>query len=667
MSDWQDPYPADESEQTPLSEAEQPNDSAGDRPQGYGALSDVDAGLVPADQAPQGPTSSNKPESDPEQTVSPEPAPSSMSDEEAKTVTSLVEAIESRMEEVRRLGEDMHKRESSMTERVVDLDRKSAEMSAKMAALDAERSQLAAKESALREQSESLTKKENEIQRRMEEAEARLSSIEAREAELASQDADLCSRAQSLESQASTVREQDESIASREQAIDGRAHAVEEAEREIESLKAELASEREKIREMAVKLKQEHAALTEMKSAALEDNDRSLEERERDLAQLRASLDIEHQRLEEQWREFEAQKAGLLDGSTPALTSFEQQQQFEDRERELEESMASVSNERERLEAMAQQLQIDREEIKRERSACEGDRDRGAAMAAIGAAMDKTIQECQIRRERLRGVHSALKIREEKLHKAREIIRGRHKECERILAMRDRVTKAQEEVEAEREAVTRQADRSRVAGVMLKLVIAVAVLGGLSWAVADRIAPTTDLVRATIAAQGVTAEEDIAKDWNFYGESLSMDPRLIEETAARLKRRGVEELGSPGPLAAYFKDSLNIDSQRPGELNIALKGPGGGATQRVLETYLASFVAIANDATGQVAGQPSTVVSVNAKVDGPPLTDDRLQWAGVMWGSSTLLLMLIGWALWSRLAAATRRTEVAGASAFGVG
>lgn len=640
MAEWRDPYSADKPEQEDAR-----------APEGYGTLSETDAGLAPTNT----------------RTSAQSPTPSVRGQDDPIAVSSLVQAIEARMDEVRRLGEDLSQRESSMTERVVSLDRQSAEMSAKLAALDAERAQLAARESSLREQSDKQTKQESELRRRMEEAEARLASIEARESDLAQQDAALCNRAQTLESQASTVREQDQSISTREQSIDGRAQAVEESEREISSLRAELHAEREKLREMAKKLKQEHAALAEMKSAALEDNDRSLEERERDLAQLRASLDMERDRLEDQWRDFETKKQNILDGGAPAITSFEQQQQFEDRERELEEALSNVANERDKLDEMTSQLQTERESVKRERSVVEVDRDRGAAMAAISSAMDRTLEECRIRRERLRGVRVALREREAKLNKAREIIRGRHKECERILAMRDRVARAQEEVETQRETISRQADRSRVAGVVLKLVIAVAILGGLSWAVADRVAPTMDLVRATIAVQGAGNDAGAVAEWAMYSQSLSMDPRLIEETAARLKRRGVEELATPGALDAYFQESLNIDSQKPGEMNVALKGAGGGATRRVLETYLAAFVAIANDARGQHANQASTIVSVNATVDSPPLQDDRIRWAGAMWGGSTLLLMLIGWALWSKLASSAGRTESAGTVAFGAG
>ncbi len=652
MSDWRDPQPTDGPDQ------DRPLDETPDS-EGYGTLSEADAGLAPAESPPAG-TSLSAPESAPETPVN---------NEDSEAVTSLVHAIESRMEEVRRLGEDLSDRESSMSARVVDLDRRAAEVSAKLASLDADRAQLAARESAVREQSESIERKETELRRRMEEAEARLNSIESREKDLADQDAALCNRAQSLESQASTAQMQDQSISNREQAIDGRARAVEDAEREIESLKQELESEREKLRDTALRLKQEHAALTEMKSAALEQNDRSLEERERDLAQLRASLDMERDRLEQQWQEFEANKASMLDGGAPAITSFEQQQQLEDREQELEDARLNVETERERLEEMAEQLHNDRASVQRERSTVEVDRDRGAAMAAIGAAMDKTLEECQIRRDRLRKVRIALRERSAKLDKAREIIRGRHKECERILAMRDRVARAQEEVETQREQIGRQADRSRVAGVLMKLVISIAILGGLSWAIADRVAPTMNLTQATISAQASNGalDESAQTMWTQYCESLAMDPRLMEETAARLKRRGVEALATPGAVSAYFDESLNVDSQRPGELNIALKGEGGAATRRILETYLASFVAIANDAKGQQLGQASTIVSANAAVDATPLRDDRLKWAGAMWGGATLLILIIGWALWTRLAVSASRSENIGSGAFGVG
>jgi len=638
MSEWRDPHRSDEAElgAPERAEPEQPE---------YGMLSDSDAGVGEGSETVTGAGPARDDRN------------GQMQDPEA--VASLVEAIEARMEDVRRLGEDLSRRESSMSERLIDIDRRAAEFAAKMSSVDAERARVAARESELREREEASEKKEAELKRRMEEAEARLASIEARESELADRDTALCDRAQTIEERASTLHEQDSTIADRAQTVDERARALEEAERENAALRQELEAEREKLREAAQKLKQERAALAEMKSMALENSDRSLEERERELAQMHASIEMERERLEDQWREFEAQKQSMLDGSAPALTTFEQQQRFEDRERELEEARSAVEAERERLETMTDQLRSERANVKRERSSVEVQRDRGAAMEAMSAAMDRTIEECRVRRERLRRVRIALREREEKLNKAREVIRGRHKECERVLAMRDRVSRAQEELETQRAVIERRANRYSAVGALMKLTIAIAILGGLSWAVADRVAPTTDLVRATIAAQSADGALDAesAQTWAAYCASLATDPRLIEEASERFRQRGVEELSNPGAVKSYLDSSLDIDQLTPGELGIAIQGEGVAATQRVLETYLAAFVSIANDARGLRADQMAPVVRSRPAASGPPLRDDRLLWAGVMWGGSTLLLMMIGWALWSKLASSARRSS----------
>ena len=76
-----------------------------------------------------------------------------------------------------------------------------------------------------------------------------------------------------------------------------------------------------------------------------------------------------------------------------------------------------------------------------------------------------------------------------------------------------------------------------------------------------------------------------------------------------------------------------------------------------LRAFAAAFVAIANDARDRKVDQPATFVSMNATPDARPLRDERLKWAGAMWGGSTAVMLLIGWLLWSRLVKERRGSD----------
>jgi hypothetical protein len=263
----------------------------------------------------------------------------------------------------------------------------------------------------------------------------------------------------------------------------------------------------------------------------------------------------------------------------------------------------------------------------------------------------------------------ALRQRAGKLSQAKEAIDAKQKEVERILQQRQTIVAARTELQDREKKLASKAGKSRGLAALFLGVIAVLGLGVMSWAVVDRIFPATYAASATLAADdsagALNAEQQEA--WMAYVEQLANDPRLMEVASNRMRRRGMIDLGSAGALSARLAQDLDLSSSSPGQLTLTLKGEGADRTQRLLDTFVASMVSVANDARDRRMDGASTIVAVGATVDGEPIQDPRLIYAGIGWGASTGILFFLSIALLVRLTIAKRKFEQENAQMLAVG
>lgn len=276
--------------------------------------------------------------------------------------------------------------------------------------------------------------------------------------------------------------------------------------------------------------------------------------------------------------------------------------------------------------------------------------------ASRAARADAGLQK---RRERMSRCRVLLRERASKIRQASEMLKARHQQYEQVLSMRGEVITAKRAVDALQKKVQASSARTRAAAGIFYLAGLIAVLGALSWAVTQQLVPATYVARAVIGpeARGRILSETELADWQSYHDTLVSDPQFLEVAAERMGRRGIATLATAGDLNAELDKSFDHQSSKDGELVLELRGQGADRTQRILDTFVTALVSQANAGREHRSDGASTTVIEPARCAAAPIEDPRPIYAAGLLGGSTVVFLLLGGVIWSRLAAAKQRFE----------
>lgn len=257
------------------------------------------------------------------------------------------------------------------------------------------------------------------------------------------------------------------------------------------------------------------------------------------------------------------------------------------------------------------------------------------------------------RRQRLANVRRALRERAQRLERTESVLEERAREADLVLANRREISKAAAALQKREQRVVSLLARNKTLTVLFYSVATVAIVGVLSWALADQIAPARYAVTAEIRAdgRGRTLSPDELDEWQRYHEAVLSDPALIELASDRLGKRGIAELSRPGDLTARLKSDLSFESAEPGRIVLELRGDGAGVTKRTLDTYAVSIVSLANGTKDQRAGGAGTKLTADATVEPDTLADERPVYAAGIGGGGLLFVGVGGMVLYRRLRA----------------
>lgn len=264
------------------------------------------------------------------------------------------------------------------------------------------------------------------------------------------------------------------------------------------------------------------------------------------------------------------------------------------------------------------------------------------------------------RRRRLAKQRRILRDQSVKIRRATEALRDRLEQCDQVLQKRAELAQAYHAIVEMRQRNAKREVRGGVVFGVIGMMAVVGMVGAVSWFVAGRIAPGEYAASAVIAGQGgpreVLSEAD-AEAWQSYMVNLSTDPRFLEQAAERMKRRGITTMGTAGELGREVKDRLVVETPSPSEIRLEWRGEGVGRTQRVLDTYAVALAAVANQNRARRGDGATTVITSEAVAGDEPLDNTRIETAGMIFGGSTGLTLLLGGVLWRRLSAAKARFE----------
>lgn len=419
------------------------------------------------------------------------------------------------------------------------------------------------------------------------------------------------------------------------------AKAKEAARNEVErrgsalaELEAELEAARREAREHAERAgKAERAAASTISPERLAEQEQLVE---RLRGELKEAGDV-NESLRRRVEDAEA-RGGGADAEAPARVAA--------RDREIEE----LTRRLEEAEFKAMQVA---EELEAARNGCGEAETAGVEGGAPPRALSSS------RRERLRRYKSLLQAQARKIVTAQTALQKRHTDCEQVLAQRARLAAVAADVARREKKLASTGARSGAAAAVLYAVATLAILAVISWQVAAGVWPGTFIASATLEADthGRTPTENELATWQNYHAELLDNPALIEMAADRMARRGLVAYGSPAELRSKLQKDLYHQTPQPGVLTIELKHEGADKAKLVLDTLVTSIKSVSDAQRDQRPDDLGVIIAQAAATGSSPLSDSRLENAGMILGGGALAAGLFGMVIWSRLARAKHKFE----------
>ncbi|MBY0261347.1 MAG: hypothetical protein K2Q20_03340, partial [Phycisphaerales bacterium] len=127
----------------------------------------------------------------------------------------------------------------------------------------------------------------------------------------------------------------------------------------------------------------------------------------------------------------------------------------------------------------------------------------------------------------------------------------------------------------------------------------------------------------------------------------------------RMGRRGLDQLATPVDLKARLDKDLYVQSAKPGNLTIELRGEGAEKSAMVLDTLITGYKSVSDQMRAERSNDIGVVIAQAATPGTEPLMDKRLEKAASVFAGGLLAVGLAGLIIWSRLVRAKRQFEQA--------
>ncbi len=502
-----------------------------------------------------------------------------------------------------------------LRERIAAADAEQAKAQELAAAVEGANKQLAQRETGLAQRESVLTRRETEVGER--ETKLKAAEVQAKDRDRKSQEAAARSAAAHAEAANEAAARASEAVAATERA--------EAAEAELERLRAELDGSGRTVSEESRALK----AQLEATAARADQASAQAEAAKAEAANLRDQL---------------------ANAKSAAATSQSGDEALLASAVELESRVAGLH---EQVAKRDQAIELLRDKL--------ADVTARAGQSQGDGADDGRGPSSAVRRRRLSRYRQLVQNEARKIVAAKDVLSKRQAECESVIAQRAKlVQQAQALAHREAKMHSRRSVVEATAAVCFAMG-AVLLVAALSWGAVSQIFPATYIASSVVSAEsrGGGREPDLAA-WQAYHEALVNDPRLMEEGAERMARRGIESLAKAPALTARLKTDLMLTSDHPGMLRLELRGQGAERTARELETFATALVAMANAARESRADGAGTAQTQPSTSGNEPVKDERFMYTAGFTAGGTGLAAIIGLLAWTQLTRAKRRYEAAG-------
>ena len=257
-----------------------------------------------------------------------------------------------------------------------------------------------------------------------------------------------------------------------------------------------------------------------------------------------------------------------------------------------------------------------------------------------------------LRRQRLQRMRRAIRDRSRRLNKARDVVKQQVHQVRESEEDKRTLLDVRRNLEQAEQRMIRRWARSNTITNLFFLVLTLAILGGVSYFGVMTFWPTAYTARATIEAKGKPGfplTETQTSLWQTVHEQMLMSDTVVNGVAERMRQRGNMDLAEPARLKAFLEANLVSASTAPGSISLELTAVGRDEAQRLLETYAIGLVSASNAERGRRTDGATSTLSVPVAVDPIPARDNRVQVAGIAFGSSVAGLLLLGLPIYLRL------------------
>lgn len=551
-----------------------------------------------------------------------------LADMEAERQSAQVAVLRA---ECAKLQTELSEREAGLESRRIELDRREADLSAahdaRQSGMEAESRRLADAEGRLGEARVQIERERAEIgleRGRIETRAEEIARAESRAAELSSACKEHERRVEELLAQVVQATEQRETARADAERLRLNAATLESrcqrAEKSLEDFKAQMAGDAaaaaEPLARLTRELEEAAAERDDLRRRAVEATDRlkAMEARQRHDRELISS-------------------------------------EAEVREQALAALRAGVSELESRLAESQKQLGIE----KRRADELQGRAPAGEAQCGVSGP---DAARLEARRRRLAQYRRAAAGHAAKVRKAGEALQRRYEMCEQVLGQRADLAAAKQALGAAHAVIERRRAGGRAVGVVFFLVLTLATLGALSWALAWSFFPGSYVAHVTLRADNPSRELNAAElaAWTKYHADQLSDPQFIAVAAERMMARGLTALGTPGALTERMSADLRHGSAEPGTIGLELAGQGAAPTTRELTQVAAALASFANDRRFTRADGAATRVDGDVGIVGP-FDKSRVFGAGGIFGVLTVLVLGLTGLIWHKLSSAKTMFE----------
>jgi hypothetical protein len=422
-------------------------------------------------------------------------------------------------------------------------------------------------------------------------------TVEAMIADLERRSSDLVANGQQLDARRAEVESHAAAERARELGFQQRDSSLIELQANVERERAELAAERDGLRARAESLEQAAAAAAAAVPAAPIDTGLSEAERH-ELADLRKQL---------------VQREDALRVLADRLMRAEErslQHQAEENQRQFAEAEA-----------------LSRSDAARD----------GAPPVSSDEAFANAL-----RRARLARYKQLLNTQSKKLLRARDGLAKRQAECDQVLSLRSQLAERAAALSARENALQLKSQRSTAAVIGVCAAAALAMVSGLAWTAAGKVAPSRYAATAILAASTPDREpaEGELDSWTQSYQELLTDPAVVQEAAQQFSRRAMTTLATPPAVKERIDQDLFVHSPEPGKFVIEWRGEGAERSVRELETYLAAALSVGEGRRHSRGDGALTTISQPPTHGAEPLDNLRVRYAAGFTGGGMLLATL---------------------------